>query len=425
MKKGKLFYQYFCLVISLILVGTTIYRAATTGITYDESYTYLYYVPTNPLKVFLEIFNEGVLANNHILNSFFISMFNALSKVKYNEFIIRFPNILFYIVYLYFAYKICENNKYRYAGFSLLTLNYGLNEFFGLGRGYGMSSALVLGGLYYFKEYLSNNKKSTLNISYIFLLASCYANSSSLIVYATILLLSGIYLLKNKKLIDFLKKNFLLIPIIAGTVIIILYHFHVSKSNLPLYGGTTGFYNDVLRSMFSVYGFADLLINYLLNILILLLVIIFARKYNKNDNNYIRLSAVVYCLLLIIVTKASGKMWMTGRSLLPTIPLMSISIIEIVELLKIKKTIIFQSIIVILLVLTFANNYSVNYTREWKDNYSLREKCYEAFNNKDNTETIKDRDHLATRFYREKILFENGYDIFNENSNVEVINEKE
>ena len=139
----------FCLISSLLVLSLTIYRAFNTCLTYDEAYTYLHYAKNFSWKSFSYLIKPGALANNHFLNSLIIAILDRIFGCSYNEFIIRLPNILSYILYLFFGYKISKQYESKYLIMSLFLFNYGAHEFFGLARGYGMAAALVLGGMYF------------------------------------------------------------------------------------------------------------------------------------------------------------------------------------------------------------------------------------------------------------------------------------
>ena len=418
MKKHR--FELFCIIISILLLAITVYRAATTGITYDEGYTYMFYVFRNPFRVFQLMLNKTTLANAHILNSFMISCFNTLFNASYNEFIIRIPNILFYIVYLVFSYMITKDTKYKYASFSLLALNYEANEFFGLGRGYGMATALVLVGLYFFKRYVTDTYKSNmLTLSYLFLMLACYANTASLLVFGTIIIVSFIIMIKNKNIFKYAFKNKLfLIPIIILTLLAVKYHFMVSSTGKPLYGGKGSFFDDVLVSLITNYGVPSILKNYIVNFVILLVVVIITKNFKKLKNNWLLISSLLFFIILVVVTKVTGNMWMTGRCLLPFMPLITCGLIEVLSVVKVKKQVLLQLVIIIPLVVLFCYNLDFKHTRDWYHNYVVRQMSYDTYESKDKTALLIEKNakgeianDIPVEFYRKKIQIEYDCDI--------------
>ena len=406
-------FEIFCIIIIFLLSLITIIRAYSTNITYDEGYTYIKYVYSNPFYVFKHLFINDTWANNHLLNSFFISFIQFFTGIKYNEFLIRLPNILFYIIYLVVAYYISKDYSYKYLSFSLLVFNYGLNEFGGLARGYGISCSLILTSLFLYKKYLKSNEDKNLPLCFYALMLSCYANTSALIVYMSICVIVLIFFFKNKKLFKYIKNNFIfIIPIFIGTLLIIKYHFMISGEGLPLYGGKSSFYDDVIKSMFVTYGINSKFINIIINGFIAFLIVFVSKEYKKIKNGSIIYVGFTFFIVLYVLTKFTGKPWMTGRTLIPSIPLLILAIIEIINDIKIKQINIVEKLVVLFLGLVFISNVSISSTRDWEDNYNIRNISYNAYYNKDNTDTKKIEANCATQFYREKIKYLYGYDIF-------------
>lgn len=409
--KSKKFLIY-SIFVGIVLFVISFYRAKTTSITYDEAFTYMNYVYDNPLKVFKTIFTNGTWANNHILNSFLISFVQFFAKgIRYSEILIRMPNLIFYVIYLIYAYKLSNKFKHKYFSYNLLAFNYGVHEFFGLARGYGMASSLVLVALYYLKLWLNENEKfKYLNLTYLFLVLSCYANTTSLIGFASILIFTFLILLKEKKILNYIKKSwFPIIVFIPTTLLIIRYHFMVSQEGLPLYGGTGSFFENVFVNLFKIYGFGDIskYIAITFVILFLISVILLRKKILKLNAFYLPL---IYFILLVSLTMITKQMWLTGRCLIPFIPIFMYGICELIEDLNIDNIFGYCTISIILLTV-FIINLDITKTREWSGDYEIKKIAYKSYETK-NFESIKP--HIlneTTRFYKNKILYYFEYDI--------------
>ena len=287
-------------IISIALITFSVIRSAKTGITYDEAYTYLTSVYRNPFKVFFALFADNYLANNHILNTFFISAIKLVIPINYNEFLIRLPNILFYVLYLIYSYKLSNKyqSKVKYLLYGLLVLNYGVQEYSGLARGYGMACSCMLVAVYYFKTFIDTKKFSSLNISILFALASCYANTVSLLGFAPLLILAVIFIIKEHLFKDYMKKVFnILYLLVIGclTLIIIRYHFMISSDGLPLYGGKGSFFNEVMVSFANEFGFNEYSMIFMIALLLLLFIIVITNF--KEIKNFI----ISYFLLFFII----------------------------------------------------------------------------------------------------------------------------
>lgn len=458
MKKNNRFLLY-SIIVSIILFGLCVYRAATTGLTYDEAFTYIKYVQDNPFAVVRYLFSihtivdnysffvnpiasflvnltgvhiigflismpfealkeliQGhlnVFANNHILNTFLISLVQRISGVRYNEFLIRLPNIIFYSLYFIFAYLLCNKYKHKYLCFNLLVFNYGVHEFFGLARGYGISCSLALIGIYFFKIwYDSKDKYMFLNISYLIMALSCYANTTSLLIFASVIAISQIYIFINKGIKEnftyIIKNIFMLIPIGLISLIIVFYHFSVSSDGLPLFGGSTGFFKDVLVSVWEEYGvtFYPSIITILILLILGVILYIYRKELLKKPIIYI---AVAYFIFLICLTIGFHQLWLTARLLVPAIPLLMLSIFEIIDVVDINKYVMIG--LVIISIIPFLVNLDVTKTRDWDGSYIVREKAYETYEKKDNEIMRPYLDDETVYFYREKIKYYYDYDI--------------
>lgn len=413
MKKEKKFLIY-AVVVGLIVLTIAVIRSCIASITYDEAYTYLEYVTSNPFEVFKAIFtSEKVLANNHLLNSFSVSVIQFIFRIKYSAFLIRLPNLISYVVYLVFAYKFAKKYRYKFFVFTTLAFCCGLNEFISLARGYGMACAIVMIGIYYLKEWLEDiSKYKYLNLSYLFLMISCYANTTCLIIFASIIVFTQLYILINKGIkenMHYIFKNILtIIPIAALTLLIIYFHFKVSSDGLPLYGGHTGFLTDVLGSYPYLYGI-EFYSSIIAMVIVLILFVFVIRKDILKFN--VAWTSLFFFAILIIMTLAFDQLWLTRRLLIPSVPLVMLSIFEIIDKIDDKYKIML-GLITLIPVVSFALSVNVTAVRTWEDNNFVKENAYKAYEEKNN-ELIKPYlKNYAINFYREKIKLEHDYDIF-------------
>jgi len=198
----------FCLIIGLIVFFSALYRAATTGITYDEAYTYIEYVEKIDQNSEITILSDSV-ANNHLLNTYLIKAIEALTQKKFDELTIRLPNLIFYVLFLLISYFIAKEKRDRIVIYSALVLNYYLHEYFGLGRGYGIATSLVLASLYFFDHWQQSqgrNENSLLTGIGLLTLASS-ANTISLLILAPIAFSATIHLIQNNTLPRFIRKK--------------------------------------------------------------------------------------------------------------------------------------------------------------------------------------------------------------------------
>ncbi len=144
-------YRFSILGICLFFIGYEILRAVRVPFTIDESSTYLNYLSSNILAVF-----DLNSANNHLLNTVLAKITCSLGGSS--EFILRLPNLLAYLIYLLFSFRILDrfikNKIIVVCGFLLLNANPYVLDFFSLCRGYGLSLAFLLAALFYFFSFL-------------------------------------------------------------------------------------------------------------------------------------------------------------------------------------------------------------------------------------------------------------------------------
>ena len=399
----------YTIVLGGILLIISSYRALNSNITYDEAYTYDFYVHYNPFDCFKDLITDKeILANNHLLNSFFISIVDRVANEPYNEFLIRLPNLIFYLLYIIFSYKICKDYKHKYLYFSLLSFNYGVHEYFGLARGYGIACSLTLTALYFMKLWLKEEKYKYLNICYYVLLLACYANSVSLLGFASIILFSQLYILKEHSIfenINYLKTQALkLLPLLPMLVLIINYHFKVSSDELIVYGGKDNFFNIVFVSFTSLYGFKTFpatITAVFIVLLVLVLLIIKCKSLSHFGPQYL---FIIYLVLLIALTKIFDKMWPTGRELIPMFPIFLFSLFYVLEKYNIKHVSI-EFLISSIFLISFFNSLDLTKMREWTNDDNIKAIVYDAMDSNMNIDLSDSEYTYSVEFYRNKYRY--------------------
>ena len=198
-------------------------RAAISGITYDEAFTYLAYaklLADSPDLNTVKSIYWGSVANNHWLNTLLIAFVCKITDIHYNEFLIRLLSVLAgccYMVVVLWEYKRKNINGIQ---FMILSACYYMEEFFGLARGYGMAAALVLFGLLFYQKWIDTNclKHSALLLSIGCFILSAYGNSVTLVVCFCIGIMMLYHLLAARQLFYFLHKTWpiLLLCVVPG-----------------------------------------------------------------------------------------------------------------------------------------------------------------------------------------------------------------
>lgn len=212
--KHSLFW-WFALICSSLLFVYIVLRAIYVPITHDELVSWQLYMKSGlffPLEGYID-------ANNHVLNSFL--GFIASKFFPETAFTIRLANIFSLPLYLFFAFKISKlviSKHLQWLLFVALCSSDFVIEFFGIGRGYGLSQAFLLGTLFYGLSYIQKNEVRHLIRCFFTVLLMLWSNLSMLnlalvfIAYLAFLFLSDTrYTVQNKLLLS-IGILFLIVP---------------------------------------------------------------------------------------------------------------------------------------------------------------------------------------------------------------------
>jgi len=243
--------QYLILLSGIFLLSYTAYRAAVLSFTHDESFTWNIYV-NMPFMDIVSLVTPS--ANNHILNTLLMKLFSSLFGSS--EFVLRLPNVISHAGFLFFSFLIIKKIKQPLLMlFCFIVLNFNpyLLDFFSLARGYGLSLGLMAAGLYFFIEYADLQKRSLLNLSFVFISFGVLANLSLILLFISLLIVANILFFLNNgqvKFSGFFKFN---IPLFVYTVLLALFLYEpvrkLVKFNQLYFGGETGFWNDTVMSL--------------------------------------------------------------------------------------------------------------------------------------------------------------------------------
>jgi hypothetical protein len=135
----------FAFVIYSILFIYVVLRACLLSFTYDESLSYQLVKGDEHISG---------LANHHVLNTFLMKVCAFCFGER--EISLRLPNVLSFLVLVFYLHKLLVFLKLRGGYFIFLPLvlfNPFILDFFSLARGYGLSMAFMTGALYYFLKF--------------------------------------------------------------------------------------------------------------------------------------------------------------------------------------------------------------------------------------------------------------------------------
>lgn len=295
MKSSKVLLLTF-LGLTVALFVYVILRAYTLGFTIDES------------KTFTILIGEKqwiLTANNHWLNT--ILTYLSYKLFGPSELALRLPNILGFLFYSYYCYKLVVEKSTSIistiAPILFLMLNPLVIDFFSLARGYGLAMAFFSGSLYYFLRFYEDpysNKALVKGI--VFSILTIYANYAFIVsiialhigylvrIYSTMPAFRSI----GKQLLFLTFEAIALLPAVFNLLIL-------KNGNQLYYGGTHNIVKDTLFSLFNNTFPIKLVADQNAAILILISVAIIFGLIIKKQNSLKFLLIILFSVLLIPV----------------------------------------------------------------------------------------------------------------------------
>jgi len=195
---------YFATIVgfSLFVLVFVILNAVRISFSHDEATTFLNYLSGDIFQLF-----NFISPNNHFLNTVLAKIFYVFGGNR--EWILRLPNVLGYVMYLAFSFLLVHKwtkKTLAATGFLLLNLNPYVLDFFSLCRGYGLSMAFMVAGLFFYVSFLDKifrqKTSGSKDLSWSLGMAACavLANLALLNVYAGLVFFTlGLYIVLNRK----------------------------------------------------------------------------------------------------------------------------------------------------------------------------------------------------------------------------------
>jgi len=245
---------YYLVGLAIFLYAT--YRSVIVGITHDEVYTYLIYVP---LSVWETIsYNPIYNANNHILNTLLMKVSCGLFGDA--EWALRLPNTLGHLLYVVFSIKLARtffpNVFICLLAVLILNANPYMLDFFSVARGYGLGMGCMMVSIYYFLRHLNKPKQTILVCSLIWAILSVWSNFINVLFFVAIVATYGLVHLDSRlrtqgaSFTTFWRSQ---IPsITASAVLSALIYYPIrqlQKLDEFRYGGDSSFYKDTYQGL--------------------------------------------------------------------------------------------------------------------------------------------------------------------------------
>jgi hypothetical protein len=351
--------KYLYISLSAIVFLYVLIRAINVGITYDEACTIMDIVPQTWMDI---LTYRSATANNHLLNTLLIKLFYLTGN--HSVFVSRLPNILAFILYLFFTYKLVRQFSHTAAGlacFALLNLNAFILDFFGLARGYGLTLAFQAGALFYLVEYIRSEKGTRELIALlIFSSLSVLSNFSSVHFFLAVLSTAGLFALIYKKSFT---RLFLYSALFISVLGLVIWEpvMKLKENGHLWYGGDTGFYTDTLRSLskYTLYTQAsdtttDMALNCFLIVFFAIIIFSFFIKQSFIEHKNIFAMVLLFCFLSIFLQHIIlHNFYVIDRTALFLYPLFIITLVSSLEKIKIK----WQVAVLVPLLVAFGWNF--------------------------------------------------------------------
>lgn len=353
----------------LLTFSYVLLRAVYVPTFHDEAATFFHYIVSEKFLPYQAHWD----ANNHLLNS-------ALGHFCYKVigpqlWSIRLPNVLAFLLYGYFSFRISATIKRRFLRWmlllALLTAAFPL-EFFSQARGYGMSLAFLLAALFSIFKYIRSQYLQDQLLVWLWMLLAVLANLALLNTYLIALAFMVLFTLFKK---DKRWQHLVSAVILGGGLLIpvVRYALELKERGLLYTGFADGFIEVTVQSLVNFqFGYDSItLATFIALIAALAAAFLLVRVLVTNFEWSVgRLSA------LFLLANAMGSLslnWFFGMNFpenrvgLYYIPLFLISSIAALDEYS-NQRVSAQWITLLFLVfpIDLLNNLNLNTTRLWK-----------------------------------------------------------
>jgi len=339
------------------------------------------------------------IPNNHILNTLLAKC--SMIIFGKEQWAIRLPSLLSFIVFGFGVFRILKlvlkPVSYLFLPAAILFINPYWLDFFGLCRGYAISTTMVTIAVGLMLEGYMLKKPGLIWFSLIASILASYANFSALVFWAAVTGMVWFYFfIENKKDLRKLIKPSIIISVIsiAYLALIIVPIIKMQSTNEFQYWTSRGFYDETIITLLNNWVYDSKVLSKIdldiwaggLELIVLINVFYFLKNTLKNNFSlqsfYHPIFVTTAILLLpafisIVQTKLLGTPNLNGRTALFFYPLVSIVFATTLSLIpELKKQWIIKSLAVIagiVLVMNITSRVSLKSVREWSYDQSTLE----------------------------------------------------
>ena len=284
------------IVLSVLIFIFLVVRAIYVPLVHDELATFFYYIQPfeyNPLT------GANPDANNHILNSILGAISHNL--FGYSSLSIRLPNLLSFIFYAFFVFKIGSKFKNEIVAWTyyiaMLCAIYFV-QFFALSRGYGMSMSFLMGAIYYTLSLYEKPKFNTILFNSFYLILALFANMA-LLPLLLLLFLIQILLIWKKIVLNY--KLICLAMVSFGFVLLaIAISIKMKEEGSLYYGELDGYWAVTVKSqLLMLFENSGKFLQIGLAILLLAVIALYGFLFNKEKREFILKRENLFIILLV------------------------------------------------------------------------------------------------------------------------------
>lgn len=371
-----------------ILFLIILYKVFNLPIVTDESPTVFFYSNFSFWEIMM--FPDNI-PNNHILNT----LLGKCSMMIFGkeQWAVRLPNLLSFIVFAFAVFRILKlvlkPTSYFFLPAAILFTNPYWLDFFGLGRGYGISSTLVTLSVAFLIDAYMFKKPKFLWFSLIASILASYANFSVLVFWVAVTGMVWFYFFieNNKDLRKIIKPTIVIFLIsVAYLSLIITPIIKMHSTNEFQYWTSKGFYDETIKSLLRDWWYDSEILSKVgldawagaLALIVLVNIVYFLKLIRKNKfslQSFYHPTFVATAILLlpafisIVQSQILKTPNLNGRTALFFFPLVSTVFATSLALIpELKKQWIAKSVAVfagIVLVMNLTSRVSLTSVREW------------------------------------------------------------
>jgi hypothetical protein len=360
-------YRYLYLLVAAAIFVYIVLRAIYVTALMDEVSTFFTYVRPGRMQPGYSYLD----ANNHLLNS-------LLSHICYQLFgdgifVIRIPNLIGFVIYAYYGYKIYDNMENPFAKISWIALIFGAEyfiEFFSICRGYGLSFGFLMAVFYYLiQQFTTRSTKGFIGV------VVC----NILMIFSNLALLSWspLFFLASVALVLIKPKNYKEYIVILITTILYIWAFlylyqYVTllqkNGKIYLWAGNT-FYEVIYKGLCIELGLGSFTLGELIIIpLLVLLPPIFLLNFKRMGMKefFLVICFVGFCVGFIFLHLLLKVNYPPDRSSIQIYLVLALAYVMNLNKNKIKLVNYITLIPVIFVVYFFISNLNTTHTSHWK-----------------------------------------------------------